>query len=82
MGLLDGLVGQVTDNVDVENLATKLGITPSQTEAAIAALAQAHPQPGDTVETAAKATGLSRDVLRQIVDQIGGDGRSLNSPAC
>ncbi|MCM8731370.1 hypothetical protein ACFO8O_10405 [Hephaestia sp. GCM10023244] len=74
MGLLDGLLSQITDNVDIANLAAKVGLDPAQVEQAVAALAQAHPQPGDTAEQAAAATGLSADSLRQIVEQIGGEG--------
>lgn len=74
MGLLDGLLSQVTENVDVANLAAKVGISPEQAEQAIAALGAAHPEPGDTVETAAAQTGLSSDVLQQIVGHIGGEG--------
>ena len=74
MGLLDGLLAQVTENVDVKNLAAKVGLTPEQIESAVAALAQAHPAPGDTVTTAAASTGLSADTLQQIVTHIGGEG--------
>jgi len=74
MGLLDGLLSQVTENVDVANLATKVGITEEQAETAIAALGHAHTAPGDTVETAAAATNLPTDVLQQIVGHIGGEG--------
>jgi hypothetical protein len=74
MGLLDGLLGQVAGNVDITNLATKVGLTPEQVEGAVTALGQAHPEPGDTVETAAASTGLSTDVLQQIVGHIGGEG--------
>lgn len=74
MGLLDGLLGQVAGNVDIKNLAEKVGITPEQVESAIAALGQAHTAPGDTVDTAANATGMAPDVLQQIVAQIGGEG--------
>ena len=35
---------------------------------------QAHPEPGDTVSTAAANTGLPADILQQIVGQIGGEG--------
>ena len=59
---------------DVANLATKLGIDPALAEKAIAALGQAHQQPGDTVEAAAATTGLSSGVLSQIVEHIGGEG--------
>jgi len=58
MGLLDGLLGQVAGNVDIQNLAAKVGLTPDQVEQAVTALGQAHPQPGDTVQTAADQTGL------------------------
>jgi len=74
MSMLDGLLGQVTQNVDIKNLAAKVGLTPEQVESAVAALGKAHPAPGDTVQTAASATGLSSDVLSQIVGHIGGEG--------
>lgn len=74
MGLLDGLLGQVASNVDVQNLAAKVGLTPEQVEQAVAALGAAHPQPGDTVQTAADQTGLPADTLEQIVGHIGGEG--------
>lgn len=74
MGMLDGLLGQITDNVDVANLATKVGLTPEQVEMAMTALGHAHTAPTDTIETAAANTGLSGDVLQQIVGHIGGEG--------
>ncbi len=74
MSMLDGLLGQVVQNVDIKNLAAKVGLTPEQVESAVQALGVAHPAPGDTVETAAASTGLSPDVLQQIVGHIGGEG--------
>lgn len=74
MSILDGLLGQINSNVDVQNLAAKVGITPEQAEAAITSLAQQHTQPGDTVEGAAAETGLDQGVLSQIVGHIGGEG--------
>lgn len=74
MGLLDGLLGQVAENVDVKNLAAKVGLTPEQVESAVQALGQAHAAPGDTVSSAADSTGLSADSLQQIVEHIGGEG--------
>lgn len=74
MSLLDGLLGQLGSNVDVANLAGKLGIDPRLAEQAIAALGAAHPQPGDTVATAAQQTGLDAGILNQIVEHIGGEG--------
>jgi len=74
MGMLDGLLGQVAENVDVKNLAAKVGLTPEQVESAMTALGQAHTAPGDTVDTAAASTGLPADILQQIVGHIGGEG--------
>jgi hypothetical protein len=74
MGLLDGLLGQIAGNVDIQNLAAKVGLTPEQVEAAVTALGQAHPEPGDTVATAAANTGLPTETLQQIVGHIGGEG--------
>jgi hypothetical protein len=74
MGLLDGLLGQLTSHVDIDGLAAKVGLDPAQVTAAIGALTQAHTEPGDTVGSAASATGLSPDILNQIVSHIGGEG--------
>ena len=74
MSILDGLLGQVTDNVDIKNLAEKVGLDPSQVEGAVASLAKSHQAPGDTVETAAADTGLDGGKLNEIVDHIGGEG--------
>ena len=74
MGILDGLLGQVTQNVDIKNLAEKVGLSPAQVESAVVALGQAHSAPTDTVDTAAASTGLPTDVLQQIVGHIGGEG--------
>lgn len=74
MSLLDGLLGQITENVDIKNLAAKVGISPEQAEAAITSLAHQHTQPGDTVSGAAADTGLDHGILSQIVSHIGGEG--------
>lgn len=74
MSLLDGILGQIGGNVDVANLAAKVGIDPSVAEKAIAALGQAHQEPGDTLEGAAAKTGLDTGILGQLVQQIGGEG--------
>ena len=74
MSIFDGLLGQVAGNVDIENLATKVGLPADQVEQAVHALGIAHPQPGDTVETAAAQTGLPTDKLQEIVGHIGGEG--------
>lgn len=74
MGMLDGLLGQLGGNVDIENLATKVGLTPEQAEQAVHALGMAHPEPGDTAEVAAQQTGLPTDTMQQIIGHIGGEG--------
>lgn len=75
MSILDGIlknIGGAPD--DVVNLAAKLGIDPAMAEQAIAALGQTHVMEGDTVPLAAERTGLSADVLNQVVAAIGGEG--------
>jgi hypothetical protein len=74
MSMLDGLLGQVSDNATVQNLAAKVGLSPEQVEQAVAALGQAHTQEGDTVTAAADQTGLPQDKLQEIVGHIGGEG--------
>jgi hypothetical protein len=81
MGLLDSLLGQVTENVDIKNLAERVGLTPEQVESAVTALGQAHAAPGDTVATAAESTDLPTDSLQQIVEHIGGEGALGNFAA-
>jgi hypothetical protein len=74
MGMLDGLLGQLGSNFDVANLASKIGLSEDQVQQGMAALGQAHHEPGDTVEAAAGATGLPTDKLQEIVAGIGGEG--------
>jgi len=74
MSLLDGILGQLSGNATIDNLAAKVGLTPEQVEQAVAALGQAHNAPGDTVSTAADRTGLPQDKLSEIVGHIGGEG--------
>jgi hypothetical protein len=74
MSLLDSILGQISGNASVENLAAKVGLTPAQVESAVAALGQAHSQEGDIVQTAAQATGLPADKVSEILGHIGGEG--------
>lgn len=74
MGTLDGLLAQLGPDFDIANMATKVGISHEQAEAAVKSLGLAHQAPGDTVATAAADTGLSPDILQQIVGHIGGEG--------
>ncbi len=74
MSLFDSILGQVGDNPTVANMADKLGIDPEKVAEAVAALGEAHPEPGDTVDLASTKTGLSPDILNQIMEHIGGEG--------
>ena len=74
MGLIDGLLAQLGGNFDIQNLATKIGLSPEQVEQGVHALGLAHQEPGDTAETAAAQTGLPVDKLQEMIDHIGGEG--------
>lgn len=74
MSMLNQLLGQVGGDATVQNLAAKVGLSPEQAEQAVAALGKAHTEEGDTVQSAAQATGLSTDTLSQLVEHIGGEG--------
>ena len=74
MGILDGILGQVAGNLDIGAIAQQAGIDPALAEKAVAALGQAHPEPGSTVEAAAAKTGLDVGTLTGIVEQLGGEG--------
>lgn len=72
MGILDGLMGQIEGSAAAA-IAAKMGIDPNMAQMAVAALTQAHPQPGDTVQAAAAQTGMSTDMLSSIVGHLGGE---------
>ncbi len=74
MSILDTILGQVTGNATVSNLAAKVGLSPEHVESAIAALAKHHQMQGDTAEGAAAATGLPIEKMQEIIGQIGGEG--------
>lgn len=75
MSLFDSILGQLGgNNIAIDTIASKFGIPPAMAEMAVAALTKAHPEPGDTVATAAESTGIDAGVLGQITDHIGGAG--------
>lgn len=74
MAMFDNILGQLSGNPELTNMAAKLGLDPSIVEKAVAALGEAHQAPGDTVQQAAAKTGLDAGILNQIVEQIGGEG--------
>ncbi len=73
MSMLDGILGQLAGNVDIASLAERVGLSHEQAALAVQALGLAHPQPGDTVTTAAAQTGLPANTLQQIVAHLGGE---------
>lgn len=76
MGLLDEILGQMTGGqgaAGIADLAAKVGLTPEQAESAVGALANAHTQPGDTVQTASNTTGMSPDIMQQLMGHLGGE---------
>jgi len=73
MGIFDGIM-QGLGQQAASAIASKMGIDPSMAQAAIGALTQAHGQQGDTVTQAAEQSGISPDILSQIVNQVGGTG--------
>ena len=74
MALFDDILGKVSGHPELENLAAKVGIDPKMAEQVVAALGEAHQQPGDTVRQAAAKTGLDAGVVGQIAEHIGGEG--------
>lgn len=79
MSILDGIlknIGGAPD--DVVNLAKQIGIDPGMVETAISALGKTHQLDGDTVTLAAEKTGISPEILSQVVAAIGGEGSLTN----
>jgi hypothetical protein len=71
-------IGSAPD--DVGALAAKVGIDPKMVEQALASLSQTVTAPGDTIDLAAKHTGIGKDVLARVVQQLGGEN-ALNQMA-
>ncbi|MFN3989902.1 MAG: hypothetical protein ACK4IS_06565 [Erythrobacter sp.] len=75
MSLLDGIlknIGGAPD--DVAALAAKVGLDPALVEKGLASLSQTVAAPGDTVDLAAQQTGIAKDALAKVVQQLGGEG--------
>jgi hypothetical protein len=71
MSLFDTLLGQA-GNLDIAGIAQQAGIDPAVAQQAVGALAAAHNQPGDTVDTAAQSSGIDPDTLNSVVGALGG----------
>ena len=74
MSLFDQILGAAHNHPTVKNMADKLGIDPETAEKAVAGLAEAHHEDGDTVELAAGKTGIDANILDQVREQVGGEG--------
>lgn len=74
MSLFDKILGAAHDHPTVKNMAEKLGIDSATAEKAIAALAEAHHEDGDTVGLAAEKTGIDAGILDSVREQVGGEG--------
>lgn len=74
MGAVGGSAGQAIEQQVAGMIAQKMGIDPAMAQMAINALAKNHTLPNDTVATAAQETGVSGDIMSQILGQIGGEG--------
>ena len=73
MSILDSILGQGGSEGAIGGIAEKFGIDPALAEKAVAALGKAHPEPGDTIQSASAQTGIDSGMLGQILDQIGGE---------
>lgn len=73
MGILDNVTGAI-GNLDLSELASKVGLTPEQVEQALSALGQSQAEPGDTAEVASEKSGLPLDKIQALLSQIGGEG--------
>ena len=71
MSLLDTLLGQA-GNLNIAGIAQQVGIDPNIAQQAVTALAAAHNQPGDTVDTAAQSSGIDANTLNSVVGALGG----------
>jgi len=74
MSILDASLARTTGTADtVIGLAKELNLDAALVEKAIMALAQASISSGDTNARAAAQTGLSSEVLSQLMTALGGD---------
>ncbi|WP_088308025.1 hypothetical protein [Novosphingobium sp. B 225] len=64
----DPLVG-----IDIPGIAQSLGIEHDDAKRGLIALGGAYAEPGDTIASAADATGLQHEVLTGIVEHLGGE---------
>lgn len=74
MSLFDQILGAAHDHPTVKNLADKMGVDARTVEKAVAGLAEAHHQDGDTVGLAAKRTGIDESILAEVREAVGGEG--------
>lgn len=74
MGLLDGFASQIGGGgIDIDALAARVGLTPQQVQAGLAAIGVAQAQDGDTASAAADQSGLPVEKIAALLQQIGGE---------
>ncbi len=73
MGMLDGILSQIGGADKVAELASKVGLSEDQVQMGMSALGKAHSEPGDTVASAAAATGIGQEKLQGLLGAIGGE---------
>lgn len=72
MGMFDDVMRQM-GGLDLNAVATNVGLPEGQIDTLLHALAAERDEPGDTVEGAAARTGLSPDIIRQVLAHLGGE---------
>jgi hypothetical protein len=73
MGMLDGVLSQIGGAEKVAQLAGQFGLSEAQVKSAMSALGQASGEPGDTVTSAAQATGLPAEKMQGLLGAVGGE---------
>lgn len=78
MGILDGIKNLLGagggEGLNLENIASQVGLNSEQVEQILSALGQFQGEDGDTAESAANATGIPIDQVQAVLSQIGGEG--------
>jgi hypothetical protein len=67
------MLSRLDGDLSTASIGENLGLPAVKVEQAVAALTVAYSQPGDTIETAAACSGLSRQEMVEVVSQLGGE---------
>lgn len=63
-----------SEGMDLESIASQVGLNSEQVEQILSALGQFQGEDGDTAESAANATGIPIDKVQAVLSQVGGEG--------